>query len=66
MIHEGFAAATDGKQNQDRHIHEHQFIPTGLKGTIPFGICCITCGICYCHKWYKALTTVPVFEDGFS
>lgn len=55
IIQEGLATENDGIDSKDKLIHEHQFISTTLKGENCFGICCITCGACYCQICGKLL-----------
>ena len=55
MIHEGFATSCNRIRYQNGLIHEHEFVPTRLKGPNHLGICCTTCRKCYCYLCGKLL-----------
>jgi uncharacterized ferredoxin-like protein len=53
LIQEGLARSTT--ESEDKQIHEHQFVSTRLKGVNQLGVCCLTCGDCYCESCGKLL-----------
>jgi hypothetical protein len=57
MIHGGLGTEYDRIESEDKLIHEHQFVSTRLKGTNQLGVCCLTCGDCYCQICGKLIET---------
>ena len=49
LIQDGLARSR--KESEDELIHEQQFVSTRLKGVNQIGVCCLTCGDCYCELW---------------
>jgi len=43
------------QSEEDKLIHEHEFIPKKLKGRNLFDICCLTCEACYCNMCGKLI-----------